>query len=211
MEVLTSWLHQIVLIVLFAIVMDLIIPSSSFQKYIKLVMGLVIMVTLLKPIGIIFDRQFDISRIQWPDKLVFSSIDTIKSQAADLQKDQLENAAQQWNAQLEKTIKEQVESQYPLEVSRVQVQFSEPKETGKATPEIQNLKLAVHPQSEQYAKTDQVQPIQPVDIQATESQGNPLPTPHTTQETKLLSEVKKDLANKLQVSDSIISIQWDAI
>lgn len=209
---LTSWLHQIVLIVLFAVVMDLMIPSSSMQKYIKLVMGLVIMVTLLKPVGIMFDKQFDVSRIQWPEQMAqFASIDSIKQQAAEMQREQVNQAEQQWRDQLEKMVKQQVESQYPLQVMQIQVQFKNKKNRTENTPEIQKLSLIVQAGSVKDAKNTGIQPVQTIEIQPGERfQTNSRPT-ETKKDESVLTQVKQDLANKLQIASSMISIEWNSI
>lgn len=209
---LTSWLHQIVLIVLFAVVMDLIIPSSAMQKYIKLVMGFVIMVTLLKPVGIMFDKQFDVSRIQWPEQMAqFASFDSIKQQAAVMQREQVNHAEQQWSDQLEKLVKQQVESQYPLQVSQVLVQFKNQKNQTADAPEIEKLSLVVQADSGQNAKNAGIQPVQPIEIQPGERNlSNSRPT-DTKKDDSVLMQVKQDLANKLQIASSMISIEWKSI
>ncbi len=212
MELLTSWLHQIVLIVLFAIVMDLILPSSSMQKYIKLVMGLLIMMTLLKPIAILFDKQFDISRIEWPQQVAqFASLDTIKREAADMQREQVNQAEQYWSAQLEKVIKQQVESRFPMEVMHVKAQFkSHDRQTAEA-PEIQKLSLTVRRDAEKRNPNSGIYPVQPIEIGGDERQSANSWPADTQQDDQILEQVKQDLADKLQIAASRITIDWNSI
>lgn len=205
-ELLTSWLHQIVLIVLFAVVIDLIIPSSSMQKYIKLVMGLVIMVTLLKPVGVLFDRKFDISRIQWPDPIAqFASMETIEQRAAEMQREQVKQAERQWSAQLEKMVKQQVESQFPLQVTQVQILFKNQKKQPAEPPEIQKLSLTVRASPDPASGNSGIQPVQPIEIRPGEDRS---PDVGAVKDEKVLAEVKQDLAKKLQIASSVISIEW---
>lgn len=211
MEMLTSWLHQIVLIVLFAIVMDLILPSSM-QKYIKLVMGLVIMVTFLKPIALLFDKQFDISRIEWPQQIAqFTSIDAIKREAADLEREQLNQAEQYWSQQLEKMVKQQVESRFPIEVAQVQVQLMNHGKQSTEVPEIQKLSLTVRKETDKGNRNSVIHPVQPIEIGRDKHQSansSPVDTEH---DDGMLEQVKQDLADTLQIAASVITIHWNSI
>lgn len=47
---LASWLKEIILVVMFAIVTDMLLPNNSMQRYIKVVVSLFILLTILSPI-----------------------------------------------------------------------------------------------------------------------------------------------------------------
>ena len=49
-ELLSGWLKQIVILVLIAAFMDLLLPNNSMERYIKLVMGLLIILAILSPV-----------------------------------------------------------------------------------------------------------------------------------------------------------------
>ncbi|MGY0433453.1 stage III sporulation protein AF [Bacillus rugosus] len=57
MSFLTEWLTTIVLFILFAIVIDMLLPSSSMQKYAKMVVSLLLIVVMLTPIFKIFNTD----------------------------------------------------------------------------------------------------------------------------------------------------------
>ncbi|KIN52255.1 stage III sporulation protein AF [Bacillus subtilis] len=60
MSFLTEWLTTIVLFILFAIVIDMLLPSSSMQKYAKLVVSLLLIVVMLTPIFKLFKTDPEI-------------------------------------------------------------------------------------------------------------------------------------------------------
>lgn len=60
MDLLMSWVMQIIIFVLIASMIDLLIPSNAMKKYIKLVVGLILVLIFLKPIFHIF--QIDIEQ-----------------------------------------------------------------------------------------------------------------------------------------------------
>lgn len=57
-----EWLKQIILIVIMAVFADLLLPTKAMQKYVRAVMGLVVIATILQPIVPFFQRD-------WADKL----------------------------------------------------------------------------------------------------------------------------------------------
>ena len=50
MTFLMEWVAQIILFIILATIIDLLIPQSSFQKYIKLAIGLILILILLNPV-----------------------------------------------------------------------------------------------------------------------------------------------------------------
>ncbi len=50
MSFLTEWITSIVIFVLLAMVMDMLLPSSSMRKYAKMVVGLLLIMVLISPI-----------------------------------------------------------------------------------------------------------------------------------------------------------------
>ena len=50
MSFLTEWITSIVIFVLIAMVMDMLLPSSSMRKYAKMVVGLLLIMVLISPI-----------------------------------------------------------------------------------------------------------------------------------------------------------------
>jgi len=50
LSIVSSWISQVVLFILLAIILELLLPNDSFQKYVRLVIGLVLIVSLLSPV-----------------------------------------------------------------------------------------------------------------------------------------------------------------
>ncbi len=55
---LSQWLQNIILIVLLATFADLLLPSSTLQKYSKMVLGLLVIVAILSPILELFTKDY---------------------------------------------------------------------------------------------------------------------------------------------------------
>src|SRR5699024_6857602 len=55
MDMLTQWVTQIIVFILLATIIDLIIPATAMKKYVKLVIGLILILIFLKPVFYLFD------------------------------------------------------------------------------------------------------------------------------------------------------------
>jgi len=57
MALISSWITNILLLILFATILELLLPNSSTQRYVKLVVGLMILVAMLQPVLSIFHED----------------------------------------------------------------------------------------------------------------------------------------------------------
>ncbi|KRV45335.1 stage III sporulation protein AF [Bacillus altitudinis] len=124
MSFLTEWITSIILFILFAIVIDLLLPNSSMQKYAKMVVSLLLIVVMLNPIFALFRSD--------PDQ-IFSEIMKGKDQAQseeiknqmnlekkEIQASQRAYILKQMAVQLEKSAKEPLEKE-SYEMKHVEV------------------------------------------------------------------------------------------
>lgn len=115
MSFLTEWITSIILFILFAIVIDLLLPNSSMQKYAKMVVSLLLIVVMLNPIFALFRAD--------PDQ-IFSELmkgkeeaqsEEIKNQMnlekKEIQASQRAYILKQMAVQLEKSAKEPLEKE----------------------------------------------------------------------------------------------------
>ncbi|PYI55059.1 stage III sporulation protein AF [Paenibacillus flagellatus] len=70
---LSGWLKDVILVVLLAAFVDLLLPNNALQRYVKTVLGLFILLTLLSPLLSLFQEKWD------PEKLV-ASVERLGSQ-----------------------------------------------------------------------------------------------------------------------------------
>ncbi|MFS0656369.1 stage III sporulation protein AF [Bacillus sp. 179-C3.3 HS] len=124
MSFLTEWITSIILFILFAIIIDLLLPNSSMQKYAKLVVSLLLIVIMLNPIFSLFRAD--------PDK-IFSELmkgkeeaqsEEIKNQMnlekREIQASQRAYILKQMAVQLEKSAKVSLEKE-SYEMKHVEV------------------------------------------------------------------------------------------
>jgi stage III sporulation protein AF len=63
MEWLSDWLKQVILIILLAAFVDLLLPNQTMQRYVKTVVSLFILMTLLTPVFELFQRGWDAEKL----------------------------------------------------------------------------------------------------------------------------------------------------
>lgn len=65
MEVLTELVRNVIVIILLTTFLDLLLPSSNMQRFVKVIMGLFILVSILTPVLSIFTRGQDFAVFNW--------------------------------------------------------------------------------------------------------------------------------------------------
>ncbi|MDF2669536.1 MAG: spoIIIAF [Paenibacillus sp.] len=55
----SDWLKQIIIVIMLAAFVDLLLPNNGLQRYVRTVLGLFILLTLLTPLFSLFQKSFD--------------------------------------------------------------------------------------------------------------------------------------------------------
>ncbi|MDQ0492117.1 stage III sporulation protein AF [Paenibacillus brasilensis] len=137
-----GWLKELVLIVLLASFVDMILPSRSMERYVKLVLSLLILLTLLSPVvrllstspSEILGQAFDLQR-QAEMGQREPTLEEILAKGNKL-KQQQEQSSMQWaGKEVAKEMKAQLEQYTRLPIQSVQVTLAqiEQKESGLKT------------------------------------------------------------------------------
>lgn len=142
MEWLTDWLRQIIAVILLAGIIDLLVPSSSYQRYVRLVIGLLILLTLLSPVLRLLQGDFETRLTDtlhgWgKDKSTAASgmpgLEQIREQANDLQKQRLTQASSLAGSQLASAMQAELEQKTGLSIAEISVKLESGAKPGKRT------------------------------------------------------------------------------
>ncbi|TVY11496.1 stage III sporulation protein AF [Paenibacillus cremeus] len=63
MEWLSGWLKSVILVILLATFVDLLLPNQSMQRYVKTVMSLFLLLTLLHPLLTLFEKHTNMEKL----------------------------------------------------------------------------------------------------------------------------------------------------
>lgn len=127
MDILVNWVTQIIIFVIFAAIIDLLIPANKMKKYIQFVVGLILLLIFLKPAFHIFN--IDIKQaietsfkenIQANEKID----NMIKIQKSEIESTQDAYILEEMVVQLENLAEEPL-AEEQIELSDIQFSFAE--------------------------------------------------------------------------------------
>ncbi|MCR8843169.1 stage III sporulation protein AF [Paenibacillus sp. SC116] len=106
MSWLSEWLKEIIMLILLAAFVDLLLPSAKMQRYVKLMLSLIILLALLSPIMKLFDKDLaEQVAVEWeqsnPTTSAFASLTSIQRDAARLQHQRQMKVSELAESQLE--------------------------------------------------------------------------------------------------------------
>jgi stage III sporulation protein AF len=139
MSFLTEWLTNIIVFILLAIVIDLLLPNSAMQKYVKMIISLLLILVLLQPIFSIFHAD----PVKIIDELTANGqvqTENIKNEL-DHEKKEIQAASRayilkQMAVQLENNAEKTLsESNYSIE--KLEIEAKTPLETAEDVKQIQ--------------------------------------------------------------------------
>ncbi|UZW67504.1 stage III sporulation protein AF [Priestia flexa] len=155
MQALTSWITNIILFILLATVINLLLPSSGFQKYTKLVIGLLLMLIIVTPVFQIL--KVDVNKMFNSIRLSAASDDAgvenlIESKKKEIQASQRAYILEQMAVQMETEVKEELMEQYGVAIDQMHIETK----SEEADPEADNIKTITVVMSAEEPEDEQV-------------------------------------------------------
>ena len=129
---LSSWLQQIIAVVLLAGLIDLLLPNKAMQRYVRLVAGLIILLTIMSPIIRLLQGDFNAKLDQdvegWfqgvKDKDIrMPTLEDIQKDADVMKKNQQTSALTLTEKKLSEEMRQKIEQRTGREVEAVALQL----------------------------------------------------------------------------------------
>ena len=164
MELIKEWVTNIILFVLFATLIDMLLPTSKFQKYTKMVVGLLLISIILTPIFKLLSTDFEETFAAAIPNLGGTKGCQIKN-LIDLQKNEIQAThdayiLKQMAVQLKEDAEEELMSQYGLVITDIELVVDA--EDQRPFPE--NLQKVVLTLNEETTETEAVEVVKSVEI-----------------------------------------------
>ncbi|CAF1838974.1 stage III sporulation protein AF [Bacillus subtilis] len=198
MSFLTEWLTTIVLFILFAIVIDMLLPSSSMQKYAKMVVSLLLIVVMLTPIFKLFKTDPEVI-FEYLTKNGQSESSDIKNQInskkIEIQASQRAYILEEMAVQLKKKAEERF-SHDEYKVGRIKLTAGEKVDSEE---DIKTISVYMAPSSE---KT--VQTVAPVHIDTDHAY-----VTKEAAEQKEAKQIKTQLADIWEIGSEKITVHME--
>lgn len=161
MHAISIWLKQVVLLVLLATFIDLLLPNQALSRYVKLVMGLLIILAILNPILALLSDRFHWEALswqhlrQWSEKEV-PSLAQIEEQSHQFKEVRQKQIIEAWKEQVTHMMKQDLQKQFALRVLSLQVDA----EDKKGTPTLTKVELVAVVEEH----SQQTTPVKPIEI-----------------------------------------------
>lgn len=154
MDFLKTWIQTIIIIIIFAAFIDILMPSTSVKKYVKFVLGLIIMTVILNPMLKLFDRGFSISENSFKMQEKLDSI-YVKKQAEYYSEKQSDIVTKVYKQNLEDQIKQLIKNDIKDREVKVNVEVYEDTKS-EDYGKIKKVDVELGKQTETVARVDKV-------------------------------------------------------
>ncbi|KAA9026255.1 stage III sporulation protein AF [Niallia endozanthoxylica] len=199
MEFIKEWVTNIILFVLFAMMIDMLLPNSKFQKYTKMVIGLLLIAIILTPIFKLISQEFETTMAsipEWGETSENQIKNLIDSQKNEIQASQDAYILKQMAVQLKEDAEEELMDQYGLVITDLNLLTDEDNQR----PFPENLQKVVIQLQEHSEETEVVEAVKPVEINTTE----PLVPEEKTENSENILQL---LSQKWSIDEKVIELQ----
>lgn len=177
MAFLTSWSEKLIIIILIATLLELFLPNNRFQPYIKVVMGLLIVLIMIQPLE-------DLLHVQTPSSSQLSIVNNqnsseknqIKNLKSEIDRDDAAYIHKQMVVQLKDRVNKEVQQTYGYAIVSIKMTTAAP--TNADPVNISHLTVFVTKTSTSKTHTSDitVPSVDPVTIEESKPSSNhPLP------------------------------------
>lgn len=101
LDAISDIVKNVAIIILLTTFLDMLLPNSTMQRFVKVVMGLFVMVAILNPILNLFETDFELSSWQLAS-LPQYKVETVLAKGEEMAKIQEEQALVEYKSRLEK-------------------------------------------------------------------------------------------------------------
>ncbi|KHF39546.1 stage III sporulation protein AF [Halalkalibacter okhensis] len=218
MGFLTEWLTNIILLILLATILELMLPNSNMQKYVKMVVGLLLLVVMLQPLLNIFTEDVDewlFSLSNEVEQTERSINETINLQKRDIESGVRAYTLEQVAVQLERQVAGALKDQHSLAIKSVKIDLD-----GDLNPTVDEEQIveqinAIHvyvqtsssPETEEeQEESREILPVQVVQIDTARSGSTDEEIEETNHD---LEPVQTFLSENWQIPKDKILLAWE--
>lgn len=201
MEFIKEWVTNIILFILLATVIDMLLPNSTFQKYTKMVAGLLLLTVILTPVFKLVSHNFEDILVSATsnERLEENMNNSIELQKKEIQASLDEYTLNKMAVQLKEDANEELIEEYGIEINSIALSIDN-SENDVGFPE--NLNKMVIQLKESKAPQDAVEVVSTIQIDTQQ----PLPKNNEQLDT---ASIVSFLSEKWDVRNSVIEITYE--
>ncbi len=161
MQLLSEWIGNIIILILVAVIMELLVPNTAFQKYVKMVIGLLLILLLLSPLLSVFsiDKEKIFSEITFEQKVSEDFFEkSMNKKKKEIQATQSAYIEEQMAVHMKRQVEEELMTQYDMKLEKISISFEPNKEHNYENIEAINA-FIVNEEEERVKKVKRVEEI----------------------------------------------------
>jgi len=171
-DYLSSWISNIILFIFLAVIVDMLLPNSSLQKYAKMVIGLLLITIILTPIMKLFSEDVDAWLKQLP--IVTENEEKKLENLIEMKKKEIQAShsayiLKQMAVQLEMDVKEELMDKYGYEIKEIQPEMEMSNEPFPTNTEISLKSVTVYLTKN---NNESIQAVKPITINTNQPASN---------------------------------------
>lgn len=213
MATLAVWLKKIVLLVLLATVLDLLLPNTELQRYVKLVMGLLILLVILSPVLTLFSPHMTAEWLAVQTAVsapAMESVSAIAEKGRALRQALDQRAMEEAESRVAELVRRQVEAAFGLAVDEVDVEWTREADGGVSLASLtvtvrERRDAAEAPRGNDAEGGGHVEPVAPVDIRVANEENRNISAARPANGRRL-PEVEAYLAKVLAVGEDQVRV-----
>lgn len=205
MSFLNEWIRHIVTLIIFASFIEMLMPHSNMKRFVKMIMGLVIILVIVSPLGNLLRGDWENNRDIF-DVQLSSDWEEIKNDGFKLQEENMADAKQTYQQVLEKQVKGFVLSQDGVGDANVNVILQE--DNNDQVNGIEHLDIGIISADSSSIQKKSVSNIEPIVIQSFNGKSNQSGLKEKTmmRENELTSRIKNTVIHFFDLQNQQIKV-----
>jgi stage III sporulation protein AF len=208
MSFLTEWITNIIVFILLAVVIDLLLPNSSMQKYAKMVISLLLIIVIINPIFKLFNTDMNVILSEFQSAASSEENEVknlIEFQKKEIQASQRAYILEQMAVQMKTMAKEELVQNYDVTIETILLSESEQVDDINSQKDLQHIRVVLQRNdAEVAAGQEAVEAVQSISIDTTKE------LPADDPEAELNSdEITAYLAKIWEVEEEKITLELE--
>lgn len=206
MSFITEWLTNIILFILLATVLEMLLPNSSMQRYVKMVVGLLLLVIILNPLLSIFSK--DVNDWLYPvykeEAISENQLEiSIERKKSEIELGQRAYISEQVAVQMKRQVENELAERFSMELNNLEISLDEFAIEQLEDKFIEHIIVHLSPQDEKKEIADFVEAVEVISIDTSQK--------HVSEKRVEvdLQPVKNFLSEAWQIPKEQISLTWE--
>lgn len=198
-----EWVWQIICCLIFITVLSSLLPKKSYEKYIRLFSGMILILVIIKPVTESLDLDEKLAAL-------FQSVQfqeeagEFRRKLSDLEQNRFDKMTNEYEMQVEEEVKNLARS-VGIEAEKTEAEIEkDPKSDGFGT--VRRIRVSAREETE--GKDSLVSPVEPVEIRTDSKEEQPASAIPAKADLEKEEELKRRISQYYGVEERNVEIWW---